>query len=110
VAGSEDVVACGRALAEAAGPALPVQMATWALLALAAEPALRLHGPRLRLYAVPWLLVAFAGTALAPAALGAPAPPVLPAGVAVVLAAILVAVRSAVTAEPRARAAAPGSV
>jgi len=104
VAGADDVLAVTRALLEAAGPALAVQAVAWGILAATAGPVLRSSGARLRLVGAGWLSVAAAATVLGPALVGGPRVPFVPVVLAVVLAAILVGIRSVTrAAEPHAR-------
>jgi hypothetical protein len=101
VAGAADVVAVTRALLDAGGAGLAVQSAGWAVLALAAAPALRLDGAPLRLVGAAWLSAAAAVTVLGPSLVGAPPVPFTPTVVAVILTAILIGVRSVVPAPGR---------
>ena len=96
VAGADDVVAVSRALLEAAGAGLAIQALLWALLALAARPLVALDGARLRFAGAVWLAAAAAGTVLGPALVGGPRVPFVPTAVAVILAAILLGIRSVV--------------
>ncbi len=94
LAESHDVVGVASAvLAHGGVAALAVSLA-WGLLAVAAGPAYELAGDRLRWWCALWLAIAMPLAVFAPRLAGAQPAPFLPAAVAVLLAAILVGVRS----------------
>jgi hypothetical protein len=108
IAGAESVPLVAQRLADAVGQAVVVQSLVWGLAALAALPAWRLTGGRLRLFAACWIGTTTLATVLAPLLVGGQAAPLAPAAVGAIVAAILLGLRSvARPADPAAAATPP---